>query len=94
MWSTRRNGYADFARWSDGQSPPEPYTDWMPAERARALRRAYFAATSFVDEMVGRLLAQVQASRPEAVVVFTSDHGFQLGEHQQWTKHSLLGAKK
>ncbi len=66
----------------------------MPAERARALRRAYFAATSFVDEMVGRLLAQVQASRPEAVVVFTSDHGFQLGEHQQWTKHSLLGAKK
>ena len=55
----------------------------MPAARARALRRAYFAATSFVDEMVGRLLAQVQASRPEAVVVFTSDHGFQLGEHQQ-----------
>ena len=87
-----RNGYADFGQWSDGQSPPEPYTDWMPADRARALRRAYFAAISFVDEMVGRLLAQVQASRPEAVVVFTSDHGFQLGEHQQWTKHSLLEA--
>ena len=87
-----RNGYHDMQPWSDGRSPPRPYTDWMPASKARELRRGYFAAASFLDAMVGRMLSAVDESRPEAIVVVTSDHGWQLGEHQMWTKHQVLEA--
>ncbi len=53
------------------------------AEEAAGIARDYFAAITGVDEQIGRLMAAVKAlpaSRP-TVVLFTSDHGMQLGSH-------------
>jgi arylsulfatase A-like enzyme len=53
--------------------------------------RAYLAAISFADAMVGRLLAALDRS-PHAkntVIVFWSDNGWHLGEKRHWHKSTL-----
>lgn len=43
----------------------------------------YFSAVSAVDEQIGRLLASLEETgqRENTIVIFTSDHGMQLGSH-------------
>jgi len=61
-----------------------------PAE-GREFRRAYWACISFLDAQVGRVLRALAAS-PHAnntLVLFFSDHGLHLGEHDWWNKVAL-----
>ena len=53
--------------------------------------RAYLAGISFCDAMVGKVLDALEQSpnRNNTIVVFTSDHGFYLGEKQRWHKGGL-----
>lgn len=62
----------------------------IPDETARKVRHAYLAATSYVDAQVGRLLATLEESGEagNTIVVFTSDHGYHLGDHGLWSKHT------
>ena len=55
----------------------------MPPAELRALRRDYHASISFVDEQVGRVLDHVDrlGLRDDTMVVFCSDHGDMLGDH-------------
>jgi choline-sulfatase len=39
----------------------------------------YFANISYVDDKIGEILAVLEATRQEAIVVFVSDHGEMLG---------------
>ncbi|HOX36857.1 MAG TPA: sulfatase [Candidatus Brocadiia bacterium] len=59
-------------------------------DKARELVRAYYAAVSFTDAQIGRLLAGLDALglREKTVVVLWGDHGWQLGEHGMWCKHT------
>ncbi len=52
---------------------------------------AYLASVRFMDQQVGRLLDALDRSgaRENTIVVFISDHGFNLGEHDCWAKTSL-----
>ena len=52
---------------------------------------AYMASVRFMDEQVGRLLDALDRLdlREETIVVFLSDHGYNLGEHDSWSKSSL-----
>ncbi len=61
----------------------------LPDEMARTLIHGYYAATSFTDAQVGRLLDELDALdlRENTVVVLWGDHGWQLGEHSLWCKH-------
>ncbi|MEM9346905.1 MAG: sulfatase [Planctomycetota bacterium] len=58
--------------------------------RKRTLR-AYYASVSFMDAQVGRLLDELdkQSLTDNTLVVFLSDHGYHLGEHDFWQKISL-----
>ncbi|RAL07381.1 putative choline sulfatase [Aspergillus homomorphus CBS 101889] len=60
----------------------------MPEERIKAARRAYYAACTYVDTNVGKLLKVLDncGLRDDTIVVFTGDHGDMLGERGLWYK--------
>lgn len=62
----------------------------LPPELARQLRHGYYAAISYTDANVGRLLAELDRSglRENTIIVLWGDHGWKLGEHDAWCKHS------
>lgn len=53
--------------------------------------QAYLANVSFCDAMVGRVLDSLERSahKDRTIIVFTSDHGWYLGEKQRWHKGGL-----
>jgi len=61
----------------------------LPEELARNLVHGYYAATSYTDAQVGRVLAELDrlGLRENTIVVLWGDHGWQLGEHGLWCKH-------
>ena len=52
---------------------------------------AYMASVRFMDQQVGRVLDALDRLdlREETIVIFISDHGYNLGEHDCWSKVSL-----
>jgi iduronate 2-sulfatase len=59
-------------------------------EQARDLKHAYYACVSYMDAQVGRVLNRLDelGLRENTIVVLWGDHGWQLGEHGMWDKHS------
>jgi choline-sulfatase len=59
---------------------------------ARQAIQAYYASITFVDTQVGRLLAALDSTglANNTIVVFTSDHGYHMGEHGHWQKTTLF----
>lgn len=62
----------------------------LPADVARRLRHGYYACVSYTDAQVGRLLDALDRTGLAAntVVVLWGDHGWQLGDHGLWHKHT------
>ncbi|XP_061690226.1 iduronate 2-sulfatase isoform X2 [Syngnathoides biaculeatus] len=62
----------------------------IPKDFQLRLRQHYYAAVSYVDAQVGRVLSALDALglARNTIVVFTSDHGWSLGEHGEWAKYS------
>lgn len=63
-----------------------PLTD----DQARSMIHGYYAAISYVDAQVGRLLDELErlGLAEKTIVVFWGDHGWKLGEHGGWCKHT------
>ena len=61
-------------------------------ELAQEIKEAYYSTISFVDAQVGRILDHIKSLGLDknTVVVFTSDHGYHLGEHGHWQKQTLF----
>lgn len=70
-----------------------PYTMDLPEGfDLRKLTAMYYGMTTWVDDMLGKLFASLKANgRDEnTIVVFTADHGDNLGSHQYFNKSRLI----
>jgi iduronate 2-sulfatase len=59
-------------------------------DRTRELRHGYYAAISYLDAQVGKVLDALDrlGLAENTIIVFWSDHGFHLGEQTLWCKTS------
>ncbi len=67
-----------------------PVANPIPVDFARTLRHGYYASASYLDAQVGRLLDALQAEglADNTIVILWGDHGWQLGDHGLWHKHT------
>jgi len=87
-WSSygELRAYADQAKLNATGNPGSK----LPEDDVLALRRAYYAAVTQTDAMLGKVMAALEASpfKDNTVISFWGDHGWQLGEHGEWCKHT------
>ena len=62
----------------------------LPEYYQKKLIHGYYAATSYVDALVGRLIAELkkQGLDKNTIIILWGDHGWHLGDHKLWNKHS------
>jgi arylsulfatase A-like enzyme len=62
----------------------------LPDDLARQLKHGYYAAISYMDAQLGRVLDELDrlGLAENTIVVLWGDHGWKLGEHDAWCKHS------
>jgi len=63
----------------------------MDVRRQKKAVGGYYASVAFMDRMVGQVLDGLKETGldEKTIVIFTSDHGYHLGEHDFWAKVSL-----
>ena len=59
---------------------------------ARNLIHGYYASVTYMDALIGELIKALDdlGLRENTTIVFWSDHGYFLGEHGFWCKHSTF----
>ena len=69
-----------------------PPTGPVSAEQARKMIHGYYACVSFIDTQIGRLTDALdeRGLTDNTIIVLWGDHGWQLGEHGMWNKHSCF----
>jgi arylsulfatase A-like enzyme len=64
----------------------------IPDDIARQLKHGYYAAVSYMDAQVGMLLDELKRSGQDknTIIILWGDHGWKLGEHDAWCKHTTM----
>ena len=87
-WST----YGELKSYSDiaAVHPTGAIDTLLPDRTVLELRRAYYSAVSYIDHELGRVVAELESLglANSTIVSFWGDHGWQLGEHGEWCKHT------
>ena len=82
------HNWGELRYYDDIPPAPEPLSEAL----ARTLMHGYYASVSYIDALVGRILRALDENgfSDNTIVVFLSDHGWSLGEHGLWAKHSTF----
>ena len=70
--------------------PGVPKEDPIQADFAKNLRHGYYACISYMDAQVGKVLDALEKEglADNTIIVLWGDHGWQLGDHGLWHKHT------
>jgi len=70
--------------------PKEDLRAGLKVEKQKELVHAYYAAVSYVDAQVGILLNTLDSlgTLDNTIIVLWGDHGWHLGDHDMWGKHT------
>ncbi len=70
--------------------PGVPKENPIPADFAKSLRHGYYACISYTDAQIGRVLDALEKEglADNTIIVLWGDHGWQLGDHGLWHKHT------
>ncbi|WP_170266737.1 sulfatase [Brevifollis gellanilyticus] len=83
---------ADVPEIAKGHEKPGGHHDEIVKQgKWKEAVRAYLASVAFCDAMLGKVLDALEAgpNAKNTIIVFTSDHGWYLGEKQMWHKGKL-----
>jgi iduronate 2-sulfatase len=92
------NNYLPEKRPGDWDDIPKPGINYktsvnmkMDERRQRKAIGGYYASVAYMDAQVGVVMKALDDAglRDDTIVIFTSDHGYHLGEHQFWQKSNL-----
>ena len=69
---------------------PWPGNNSVPVWMQQQLRAGYYSAVTHTDKLFGEVMDALESSgvADDTFVVVTGDHGWQLGEHAEWGKHT------
>lgn len=69
-----------------------PQTGALTDEQALTLRHGYYACVSYTDAQIGKVMNALKESGLDknTIIVLIGDHGWSLGEHTLWCKHSTF----
>ncbi|HPC59839.1 MAG TPA: sulfatase [Verrucomicrobiota bacterium] len=72
------------------QYTPVPEQPPLSEDLQRTLIHGYYAATSFMDAQVGRVLDELDrlGLSERTIIVLWGDNGWHFGDHGAWTKHT------
>lgn len=84
---TTWHGSGEFMKYNRWKRNPN-----SDAEFALEVRRHYAACVSYADAQVGRVMKKLRdtGEAENTIVVLWGDHGWHLGEHAVWGKHTLF----
>ncbi len=62
----------------------------LPEDKQRQLIHGYMAAVSYIDAQLGKILDEYErlGLDKNTIIVLWGDHGYHLGDHTLWCKHS------
>jgi arylsulfatase A-like enzyme len=62
----------------------------VSTQKAKELVRGYYAATSYIDALIGNLIAELErlGLKENTIIVLVGDHGWHLGENSVWSKQT------
>jgi arylsulfatase A-like enzyme len=68
----------------------KPYGITLPIDKQKELIHGYYAAISYADALVGQLLNTLDSLglTKNTIIVLWGDHGWHLGDHNLWCKHT------